>query len=162
MNNELRKEPKIEGHIPPKDVPVGELSPPAVGETQALVIDTDAFLRNENPTISKTPKPTVKMFEVPIGGEVVMPTGEILQISVFYPKEVPPARVGVYVTEQDDAVIDSEALDGMVTIGFSHWDGHNWGPQFQTPESASANHGAAKWPPKPWAALLAEHPDNAI
>ncbi|MNK49885.1 hypothetical protein D3C87_687510 [compost metagenome] len=148
---------------------VSDLTIPTAGEQQHLALDKPGELLIDAlnsiakvESAPKTPKPTVKMFEVPIGGEVVMPTGEILQISVFYPKEVQPARVGVYVTEQDDSVIDSEALDGMVTIGFSHWDGHNWGPQFQTPESASANHGAAKWPPKPWAALLAEHPDNAI
>jgi len=151
---------------------------PPIPPESTVNLDPDPLSKNENPLLIKTDdfmaavdksleivrsiKPKVKMFENPIGGEVIMPDGEILPITVFFPPEVRPARVGVYVTNQDDNLIDSEAQDGMITIGFSHWDGENWGPQFQSIESASANHGAAKWAPKPWAALITEHPDNQI
>lgn len=139
------------------DTNTDALTPPV--DERIVAVDTEAFVKLDK---TSEPKPKVKMFEVPVGGEVIMPTGEILKISVFFPPELPPARVGVYVTKQEDSVIDAEADAEAVTVGFSHYNGEHWGPQFQTPDSASANHGAAKWPNKPWAALVEEHPDNQI
>lgn len=132
---------------------------PPTEDKQPVMLDTEAFVKLDT---TKEVKPMVKMFPNPIGGEVIMPTGEILKITVFFPPEQHPAMVGVYVTQQDDSIIDAEADEGSTTVGFSHWDGAHWGPQFQTPESASDNHGAAKWPDKRWAALVEEHPDNQI
>lgn len=141
-----------------RDMREAESSTKAEGEKTPVAIETDAFLKATKPA---EPKPIYKAFANPIGGEVIMPTGEILRVTVFSSPEVPPTRVGVYLTREDSAIAVGVPLD-TPDVGFSHWNGTDWGPQFQTPEAANENRAAAKWPARHWAALVDEHPDNQI
>lgn len=135
--------------------------------SNVVAMKTDDFLTateirtvsgmNLNPVPAR---PVLKMFPEPIGGEVIMPTGEILKVTCFYPPETVPARAGVYATRED---LSEDPNTPDWEIGFSFFNGSDWGPQFTTPESAEENAKAASYKMgREWAGLSEEHPDNQI
>lgn len=79
----------------------------------------------------------------------------VIPLTDWHDKSLHPARVGVYKTREPDG-------DEDMVIGFSHWSGATWGPQFESKDMAFFHKDAADTPDKEWRGLAEEHPDDAL
>lgn len=74
--------------------------------------------------------------------------------------DVKPMAIGVYKTQYQ---VKDKHGDAKIEIGYSKWDGTNWGPQFDTPEAAEGSGETAVFPaPDLYRGLAAEHPEHQL
>jgi len=74
--------------------------------------------------------------------------------------DVRPQAVGVYKTQY---VTYDEHGDAQVVMGYSHWNGKTWGPQFDTPAAAEGGGQSADFPaPQLYRGLTSEHPEHQL
>ena len=92
------------------------------------------------------------------------PTDEVtvdgIQPTDWFPPEIQPAHIGVYKTK---ILRPAGHGDHEIEIGYSYWDGKNWGPQFDTPKGAEVAAGSASFPCEyHWRGIAAEHPEHQL
>lgn len=120
-------------------VPASPDAAPADGLQAELPLD-------EPPTTKATPTDEVTVDGIP-------PTD-------WFPPEIQPAHIGVYKTK---ILRPAGHGDHEIEIGYSYWDGKNWGPQFDTPKGAEVAAGSASFPCEyHWRGIAAEHPEHQL
>ena len=88
------------------------------------------------------------------------PVVDGIPMTEWFPPEVKPEHIGVYKTK---IMRPAGHGDNHVEVGYSHWNGTAWGPQFDTAKEAEAAVGSATFPIEyHWRGLAAEHDEHKL